>query len=71
MVLAMTTSKGLCILGKSVQLWTNKQYDGTPTGTRKRSIRTGPNQIFIGQCETTLVHGPETDVRDSGGGESS
>jgi hypothetical protein len=26
-----------------------------------------PDRIFIGQCETTLVHGPETDKRDSNG----
>ena len=29
---------------------------------------TGPDRIFIGQCETTLVQGPETDKRDSSGG---
>jgi hypothetical protein len=30
-----------------------------------------PDRIFIGQCETTLVQGPETNVRDSSGGKSS
>jgi hypothetical protein len=30
-----------------------------------------PDRIFIGQCETTLVQGPETDKRDSNGGKSS
>jgi hypothetical protein len=29
------------------------------------------DRIFIGQCETTLVQGPETDKRDSNGGKSS
>ena len=30
-----------------------------------------PDRIFIGQCETTLVQGPETDERDLSGGISS
>ena len=30
-----------------------------------------PERIFKGQCETTLVQGPETDKRDSNGGKSS
>ena len=37
-------------------------------GTRKRRSRTSPNRIIIGQCEATLVWGPETDERDSNGG---
>ena len=41
-------------------MWTSNQYDGNSTGTRKRSIRTDPDLIFIGQCEATLVWGPET-----------
>jgi hypothetical protein len=30
-----------------------------------------PDRIFIEQCETTLVQGPETDERDLSGGKSS
>jgi hypothetical protein len=30
-----------------------------------------PDRIFKGQCETTLVQGPESDKRDSNGGKSS
>jgi hypothetical protein len=37
-------------------------------GTRKRRSRTGPDQNIIGQCEATLLWGPETDERDSSGG---
>ena len=40
-------------------------------GTRKRRSRTGPDRIFIGQCETTLVQVSETNERDSSGGKSS
>ena len=36
-----------------------RQLDGYSC-TKKRSIRTGPDLIFIGQCEATLVWGPET-----------
>ena len=36
-----------------------RQLDGYSC-MRKRSIRTGPDLIFIGQCEATLVWGPET-----------
>ena len=38
---------------------------------RKRRSRTGPDWISIGQCDTTLVQGPETDERDVSGGKSS
>ena len=38
---------------------------------RKRRSRTGPDWISIGQCDTTLVQGPETDERDLSGGKSS
>ena len=35
-------------------------------------IRSGrPDRISIGQCDTTLVQGPETDERDLSGGKSS
>ena len=30
-----------------------------------------PDRISIGQCDTTLVQGPETDERDLSGGKSS
>jgi hypothetical protein len=34
----------------------------------ERRSETGLDRIFIGQCEITLVQGPETDKRDSSGG---
>jgi len=37
-------------------------------GYEEEEIRTDPDLIFIGQCETTLVQGPETDERDLSGG---
>jgi hypothetical protein len=44
---------------RSIRGQTNSTWLHGP-GTRKRRSRTGPDRIFIGQSEATLVWGPET-----------